>query len=81
MVVEVEVGLGVCYYEVEAEVDAPEGEEETWILGLMWNLGLGNGVCEMIMWGNDGDLTLIDRMYVPADIRRNGTSLNISRPS
>lgn len=30
MVGEVEVGLGVYYYEVEAEVDAPEGEEETW---------------------------------------------------
>ena len=29
MVVEVQVGLGVCDDEVEAEVDAPEGEEET----------------------------------------------------
>ena len=29
MVVEVQVGLGVCYDEVEAKVDAPEGEEET----------------------------------------------------
>ena len=28
MVVEVQVGLGVCDDEVEAEVDAPEGEEE-----------------------------------------------------
>lgn len=32
MVGEVELGLGVCYYEVETEVDAPEGEEETWKL-------------------------------------------------
>ena len=30
MVVEVELGLRVCYDEVEAEVDAPEGEEEAW---------------------------------------------------
>ena len=28
MVVEEKVGLGVCDDEVEAEVDAPEGEEE-----------------------------------------------------
>lgn len=28
MVGEVEVGLGVGYYVVEGEVDAPEGEEE-----------------------------------------------------
>ena len=32
MVVEVQVGLGVCYDEVEAKVDAPEGEEEAWKL-------------------------------------------------
>lgn len=29
MAVEVEVGLGVCYDEVEAEIDAPEREEES----------------------------------------------------
>lgn len=28
---EVESCLGVRYYEVEAEVDAPEGEEEAWV--------------------------------------------------
>lgn len=35
MVVEVRVGLGVCYNEVEAEIDAPEGEEESWELALV----------------------------------------------
>ena len=57
VVVEVEVGLRVGYYVVEAEVDAPEGEEESWMLGLVWDLGLGNGICETIVLGNDRDLT------------------------
>ena len=34
--VELEAGLGVGYDKVEAEVDAPEGEEETWKLVLVW---------------------------------------------
>ena len=35
MAVELEVGLGVGDDEVEAEINAPEGEEETWELVLI----------------------------------------------
>ena len=56
------VGLGVGYDEVEAEVDAPECEEESWR--------------SMSVRSGEGD-ALFDRMYLPADIRRNDTSLNM----
>ena len=36
VVVEMQVGLGVGDDEVEAEVDAPEGEEESWRLALVY---------------------------------------------
>ena len=72
---EVEVGLGVGYYEVEAEVDAPEGEEEAWMLGVLV------GGFEIRGWGLWKCYGLVERMYLPADIRRNGISVNISRPS
>ena len=41
MAVELEVDLGVCDNEVEAEIDAPEGEEETWKLV---SIAFGNSV-------------------------------------
>lgn len=50
MIVEVDVGLSVCYDEVEAEVDAPEGEEEAWKLELV-RLENGNvGMRDCQIW-------------------------------
>ena len=46
--VELEAGLGVGDDEVEAEIDAPEGEEETWEIGV--NLGSRRVGCSTRSW-------------------------------
>ena len=50
--VELEAGLGIGDDEVEAEIDAPEGEEETWESALVWfgKSRFSMKVCSISLW-------------------------------